>query len=533
MKFRPRTTFENRNRCCIPYQTNSNVFSESKDIYQSPKIQTNKIRTLDNGKKKKLFSLLDIDDKITNCRGTSTNNQYKRLSTNEIDKMFGVTYRVGWNYDKGLLEKFMNRTKTPHQKYNFSNTFMKNENKEKNNNDNNYNEKTLTKNEKNMIPSFSEPCFEIKNDLKQNIKKNTDNIKEKKVRILRNIEVDNNINEGIIFSENNNNCVHTLDTAEKNIKKYNLNDNTKENNVTSKDTNINNYNNTISTAKNVSKELSNNNKTNINSVLNPPRTPLKLKKNRNEKKREIIEAISTPTDRNDRWLPKNYSDYELLVKNPKLLQQKLNQDSFSGKLPYCTLNDIVNKVNNTDIFFINSPSYIEERKNINQKKNASIKYTGSDIFGVKNDLNNLLKCGENYLFKNTPKPKYTSSRESNSKWAPNQNNLPSLFNYQSTGYNITCPDKKANAKTKQIVMEESYNRGEGVNPTHKQKAMSEFIDITKNGSGNPGRDFIKNFKENKLCCFKKSDVCATFGDIHKIYKDLCNKPFIIDKFSNF
>ena len=53
----------------------------------------------------KLFSLLDINDKITNSKGTSLPNQYKRLTNEELNKKFKVTYKIGWNYCKKLMNK--------------------------------------------------------------------------------------------------------------------------------------------------------------------------------------------------------------------------------------------------------------------------------------------------------------------------------------------------------------------------------------------------------------------------------------------
>jgi len=58
----------------------------------------------------KLFSLLDIDDKITNSKGTSLPFQYNRLTPNEINSTFGVTYTTGWNYDKNFMKKILENT---------------------------------------------------------------------------------------------------------------------------------------------------------------------------------------------------------------------------------------------------------------------------------------------------------------------------------------------------------------------------------------------------------------------------------------
>ena len=57
-----------------------------------------------------LFSLLDIDEKITNSKGTSLPFQYNRLTPNEINSLFGVTYTTGWNYDKNFMKKILENT---------------------------------------------------------------------------------------------------------------------------------------------------------------------------------------------------------------------------------------------------------------------------------------------------------------------------------------------------------------------------------------------------------------------------------------
>ena len=82
----------------------------SNGFIQSPKIFSEKMRVLKNKKDPKLFSLLDIDDKKTNARGTSIPNQYKRLTDDEIKKKFDVSYTIGWNYDKNFMKKIKENT---------------------------------------------------------------------------------------------------------------------------------------------------------------------------------------------------------------------------------------------------------------------------------------------------------------------------------------------------------------------------------------------------------------------------------------
>ena len=44
--------------------------------------------------KQKLFSLLDINDKITNSKGPSLPEQFRRLTDDENKKLFGFSYRI-------------------------------------------------------------------------------------------------------------------------------------------------------------------------------------------------------------------------------------------------------------------------------------------------------------------------------------------------------------------------------------------------------------------------------------------------------
>ena len=105
MEYRPKSTFVIRRKRNNYY----NIYNDNR-INQSPKISSNKIRDLQE--EKKLFSLIDINDKITNSKGTSIPNQYKRLSQKEINKQFGNDKLVGWSYNKLLIDRFMKRIQT-------------------------------------------------------------------------------------------------------------------------------------------------------------------------------------------------------------------------------------------------------------------------------------------------------------------------------------------------------------------------------------------------------------------------------------
>ena len=369
----------------------------------------------------KLFSLLDINDKITNSRGTSIPMQFKRLTDEENQRQFGFSYRTDKKYDFSMIRKILSATKSSKK------------------------------------PSLNN-------------------------------------------TENNNN---------------------------------------ISTKNNKNKKLEI--KIEENKTAHSRNSPSKTKKILSRSKTEIDTDSLIIKNRNDCWLPKGYPEYELLVKYPKLLIKKLKNDSFAGKLPEYTLKEIRNKSDTSDIFFLKEPSEKEfpNKHFQNKKKND---HQNSDIFNVKNDDFNLLKCGETFLFKKPTEGKYCLTRESNSKWNPKPC-LPTFINCSSKEYNILIPNKKNIAPTKEKVIidcnnlkKECKNKDGSkvietvnlMNPFYRQKGLGEFIDITRNGGNNPGKDFINCYEKNNKCFTKRNEICSTFYDSYVFYKDICNRPFIVD-----
>ena len=424
MEYLPKSKFESKtskNNLTNRYFNNYN----SEKIIQSPKITPNKLRN--SLQEPKLYSLLDINDKITNSKGPKLSKQYKRLTDKELNKYYGNDKLIGWNYDKLFINKFLKSAKTP---------------------------KTAV-NSKNIIK-------------------------------LSTKETNNN--------KNNNTQLFQLD----------------DNKITP---------NTIS----------NNSKKNY---LKRPNTG-------NQK---TIGKIIPSTKRNDIWMPKNFKDYDLLVKNPKMMDKNSSQEELFKRVQSFSYNEIKKKMNDTDIFFTKNGN---KTRSVNRRIKSSYIFSESDIFCRKNDRVNLSKSGETYLFKTYYGKKYTSSNESNSRWQPGVN-YPNFMNYPSTNFNILSPNAKNSQynKTKQIILEEckNYNKDKKddgfqkklsfFNPTHKQKGVGEFIDITKNGSGNPSRDFVNKYKENPLCFQRYSEVCATFGDVYYNYKNVSTRPFMKERFES-
>ena len=372
--------------------------------------------------KEKLFSLLDVNYKVTNSRGTSLPIQYKRLSEEENKRQFGFLYREEQNHNLALIKKFLNNMQISKYK-------IKKDDKKKNN--------------------------------------------EKKIEI----KIDNNNKE-------------------------------KENNIQKKE-------NTTKIKEKPKKKL--------NTEIDEKCEKLKLK------------------NRNDLWLPKGYPEYELLVENPKLLKKYIKNNFFANNLPEYTLSDVKKKSKESDIFFKKPITF---KENLYNKKIAQNNYQSSDIFNFKSDLENLSKCSETYLFKEKNKDNYYITRESESKWSPK---VPFLgfMNTPSTEYDILNPSKKNIGYTREkILTEVEKNKSRNIeekkldekisksvnymNPIYRQKGIGEFIDVTRNGGNNVGKDFLAFYHKNNKCFRKNNDVCATFYNSYNFYKDICQKPFTLN-----
>lgn len=426
--------------------------------------------------KPKLFSLLDVNDKLTNCRGTSVPFQFERLPDKENQRLFGYSYRTDRGYDLELIKKLMEKGKEITLN----------------------NKSTEDKRKKNIlhqkINSINYATKEFKNF---KIKEENNDKKDKQLTIetdnsTTNLNPNTNINQNSINNINNNSIDNSNNNCNKEEQK---------------------------TSKSYSEYSTNKKKSKILAYS----------------KTIADENILKPKNRNDRWLPKGYPEYELLVQHPKLLIKKIKADPFAGKLPSYTLKEIREKSDSSDLLFLKEATN-KEKFFIDREKQKKNDYNNSDIFNLKNDLVNILKSGEKYLFKIKPKNMYSITRESNSKWQP-KSSIPTILNCSSKEYNILNPGKKNFSKTKEKIIIECANQKDNnsnminnanyMNPIYKQKSISEFIDITRNGASNPGIDFIKCYQSNPNCFHKTSNVCSAFYDTHLLYKDICLKPFVM------
>ena len=361
----------------------------------------------------KLFSLIDINDKITNSKGTSLPIQYKRFTEEEMNKKILINYKKGRSYGKDLINKIKEKS----NKY--------------------YNEKSNSERE-----------------YKTNLKINIHNSNEEKIKK--------------IDKEKRNPSM--------NLSEYKLN----------------------------IKSMNNKSKFNI---FKKPSKMLTSNSNQNPKKFQM-------KIRKDKYLPKNYSTYELLVKNPELINKTQNSNvphlikNFSQK-------EIREKFVETDIFFQKTTKKTED--DFSKKVSNYPNFQNSDIFNIKNDKTSINKSGEKYLF-NKNKITFNSNFESKSEWDL-KNIKPTLLNHSSKNYNILNPSTKSFSKEE--ISEKKNN-----NDFHKQKVFSEYYDLTRIYAPNINKEYVKTFNESNDIFKKKNNLCESYFNIHHMYKDLCSKPFI-------
>ena len=436
----------NRPKSYARYNNNTNQSNFSKTSMGFFKLENNENLRLFSGNsyqfRPKLFSLFDINDKITNSRGTSLPIQFKRLTDEENQRQFGFTYSKEQNYNLALIKNFLSRM-------HLSNSNIK----------------------KGKI-----------NKIKETSKNDNDNEKNKIKKLGIKIENNNKINS--------------------------------QNEINNKNVNNTEFNNTNSKRKIISYK---------------------------QKVVELNQSKSKLRNRNDCWLPEGYPKYELLVNNPKLLLKKIKSDPFAGKLPDYNLKIISKKSYDSDIFFKKS---ITRKESSYNKQIKQHNHQTSDIFNLKYDVDNLLKSSEKYIFKTKPKEFYYLTRESHSKWSPKLS-IPTFLNSPSTEYNILNPGKKNVGMTKEKIITEVNNQRKKnieekkldknisqsvnyMNPIYRQKGLSEFIDITRNGGNNTGKDFVNCYNNNPKCFCKNNEVCASFYNSYIFYKDICTKPFTLD-----
>ena len=183
----------------------------------------------------------------------------------------------------------------------------------------------------------------------------------------------------------------------------------------------------------------------------------------------------------------------------------------------------------TDIFFLKQqeqPNPNDKLNIINElKKSNTQKHYQSNIFLLKNDEISRNKSGEKNYYKVIPAYKYTSSRESNSMWNT-KNIMPPLLNHSSSEHHILNPSIKNISQTKEQINQKYKEMNISRNVTHKQKGLSEFIDLSRISALNLNKDYLEMYNKNNKTFAKINNVCSDFNDMYgKGYSKLCDKPF--------
>ncbi len=53
-----------------------------------------------------------------------------------------------------------------------------------------------------------------------------------------------------------------------------------------------------------------------------------------------------------------------------------------------------------------------------------------------------------------------------------------------------------------------------------------FNDLTRVGVPNSNKEFLNAYSKSKNAFARNSNLCATYLDIHRLYKDMSDKPFV-------
>ena len=235
----------------------------------------------------------------------------------------------------------------------------------------------------------------------------------------------------------------------------------------------------------------------------------------------------------DKWMPKGFELFENIinkaVKN-NIKNLSIEEKNSNGKIKYIPIRyKYRQNMSESDIF--HQKSLINYENYLFMKKNKKY-YQNSDIFHLKNDIENIKKSGEKSYFKNYDNSlRYTSARESNSEWDP-KILKPNLMNHSSIKYNILNPSQKNNSKTKIEIKNECNKMYPNESYTNKQKSLCEFIDLSRVSAPNVNNNYIRIMKINPRACHRRNDFCTEYYDIHSQYKNICDKPFSNPKFFN-
>ena len=198
-----------------------------------------------------------------------------------------------------------------------------------------------------------------------------------------------------------------------------------------------------------------------------------------------------------------------------ILIRKLNQmKQFKSNIFF---NEKGNNTRNSEL----SKKIIDEKRKILYKK-----YFDSDIFHLRKEKNIIEKSGEHSFFRvnDLKKVKYNSNNETLLGWKLRKP-LPSFLNYTSSQFSLFNRDMKNNGKTKEGILNEIKKINEKFNPAHKQKGLTEFIELSRVSAPNINVDYNKAINDDPNIFKKKNNISSEFIDIYNHYNNLCDKPF--------
>ena len=236
-------------------------------------------------------------------------------------------------------------------------------------------------------------------------------------------------------------------------------------------------------------------------------------------------------DNNKNYILNNYTKINKENINNKYIEEKNKSfDMKENKILIRRLNKL--KQYKSNIFFQEKED--DSKNNTYQNSILSesrrllyLKYQDSDIFNLRKDMNIIKKSGENSFFKETQRKKgniYNANNETLLGWKLRKP-LPSFLNYTSTKYHLLNREMMNTGKTKENIIKEVKKISEDFNPTHKQKGLTEFIDLSRVSAPNINEDYNKAIKDDPNVFKKKNNFSSEYYDIYNQYNSLCEKPF--------
>ena len=259
---------------------------------------------------------------------------------------------------------------------------------------------------------------------------------------------------------------------------------------------------------------------------------------------DMIDNNEIKKGQRDKLMPEGFQFYEKIVINNNENYVKDNYTKINFKLSK-KLN-IDNNIDNNNKILIRKLYKLNEYKSnifftdkekvkdnddkkkelfLDKKKKLYKKYSDNDIFNLRKEKNNIEKNGEyNFLKHQKNNVRYSSNNETLLGWKLRKP-LPNLMNYTSSKFNLFNRETINSAKTKDNIIKETKNIFEEFNPTHKQKGITEFIELSRVSGPNINNDYNKAIKGNPDIFKKKNNFSSEFYNIYYKYNNICDKPF--------